>query len=258
MKIVVLVKEVPDTYGDRKLNLETGIADRQASDAVLDEIGERALEAALAHADANEGTEVVVVTVAPATANGSIRKALGMGAHSAIHVVDEGLIGADLGLTAEVLAAAIQRAGFDLVIAGNLSTDGSGGAVPAMLAEHLRVPVLTGLSEVTVTGASVEGVRRVDGGVQRVSADLPAIISITEALPEARFANFKGIMAAKKKPLEVVSLADLGVDAADPATSRSIMISVAEKPARAAGVKIVDEGDAGTQLAAYLIENRLV
>ena len=258
MKIVVLVKEVPDTYGDRKLNLETGIADRAASDKVLDEIGERALEAALSYADAHDGTEVVVLTVAPETAAGSIRKALGMGAHAAVHVVDEALVGADLGLTAEVLAKAISRTGFDLVIAGNSSTDGSGGVIPAMLAEHLQVPGLTGLSEVTITDSTVAGARPVDGGVQQVSAPLPAVISITEALPEARFANFKGIMAAKKKPLEVVSLADLGVDAHDPAAARSIMVSVAEKPARTAGVKIVDEGDAGTQLANYLIENRLV
>lgn len=258
MKIVVLVKEVPDTYGDRKLNLETGLADRAASDTVVDEIGERALEVALSFADANEGTDVVVLTVAPESAGGTIRKALGMGAHSAVHVVDEGLLGADLGLTSEVIAKALTRAGFDLVIAGNASTDGSGGAVPAMLAEHLRVAGLTGLSEVEISATGVSGVRPVDGGVQRVSADLPAVISITEALPEARFANFKGIMAAKKKPLEVVSLADLGVDPEDPAAARSIMLTVAEKPARSAGVKIVDEGDAGTQLANYLIENRLV
>ena len=258
MKIVVLVKEVPDTYGDRKLNLETGIADRAASDTVLDEIGERALEVALSYADAHDGTEVTVLTVAPESASSSIRKALGMGAHAAMHVADDGLTGADLGLTAEVLAAAIGRAGFDLVIAGNSSTDGSGGAVPAMLAELLRVPGLTGLSEVELSDQSVAGTRPVDGGIQRVTAELPAVISVTEALPEARFANFKGIMAAKKKPLEVVTLADLGVVADDPAAARSIMLAVAEKPAREAGVKIVDEGDAGTQLATYLMENRLV
>lgn len=258
MKIVVLVKEVPDTYGDRKLDLETGLANRGASDAVVDEIGERALEVALSYADANEGTEVVVLTVAPETAGSTIRKALGMGAHSAVHVVDEALAGADLGLTAEVLAAALTRTGFDLVIAGNSSTDGVGGVIPAMLAEHLMVAQVTGLSEVEITATGVAGVRPVDGGVQRVSAELPAVISITEALPEARFANFKGIMAAKKKPLETLTLAELGVDPADPAAARSIMLTVAEKPARAAGVKIVDEGDAGTQLANYLIENRLV
>ena len=111
MKIVVLVKEVPDTYGDRKLSLETGLADRAASDAVIDEIGERALEVALAYADKNPGTEVVVLSVTPESATASVRKALAMGAASAVQVVDEALLGADLGLTAEVLAAAVRKAG---------------------------------------------------------------------------------------------------------------------------------------------------
>ena len=106
MKIVVLVKEVPDTYGDRKLSLETGLADRAASDAVIDEIGERALEVALSYAAKNPGTEVVVLSVTPESATASVRKALAMGAASAVQVVDEALLGADLGLTAEVLAAA--------------------------------------------------------------------------------------------------------------------------------------------------------
>ncbi|MCI0142599.1 electron transfer flavoprotein subunit beta/FixA family protein [Arthrobacter bambusae] len=258
MKIVVLVKEVPDTYGDRKLNMETGLADRSASEAVLDEIGERALEVALTYADANEGTEVSVVSVAPEHATASLRKALAMGAESAIHVVDQALFGADLGLTAETLAATIRRTGFDLVITGNISTDGSGGVIPAMLAEHLEVPHLTGLSAVSLQAHAVSGPRPIDGGTQQVSAPLPAVISITEALPEVRFPNFKGIMAAKKKPLEVLSLADLGVVADDPATARAIMLTVSEKPPRAAGVKIQDEGDAGVKLADFLIENRLV
>ena len=257
MRIVVLVKEVPDTYGDRTLNLETGLADRAASEAVADEICERALEVALAYADGAAGTEVVVLTAAPESASATIRKALATGAQSAIHVVDDGMLGADLGLTAEALSAAIQRTGFDLVIAGNVSTDGSGGVLSAMLGERLGVAQLSGLSEVTISPEGVSGTRPVDGGVQRVSAMLPAVISVTEALPEARFANFKGIMAAKKKPLEVVSLAELGVDPLDPEAARSIVLTVGEKPARAAGVKIVDEGDAGEQLAAFLAENRL-
>ncbi|MBN9613267.1 MAG: electron transfer flavoprotein subunit beta, partial [Actinobacteria bacterium] len=181
MKILVLIKEVPDTYGDRKLNLETGLADRAASEAVLDEIGERATEVALAYADAHEGVEVVVVGLAPESAATTIRKALAMGADSAIHVLDDALSGADLSLTAEVLAAAVRRAGFDLVITGNASTDGSGGVVPAMLAEHLEVPHLTGLSSVELTAEKVSGSRPVDGGVQQVSAPLPAVISVTEA-----------------------------------------------------------------------------
>jgi electron transfer flavoprotein beta subunit len=258
MKIVVLVKEVPDTYGDRKLNLETGLADRDASDRVLDEIGERALEVALTYADAHAGTEVVVVSMAPEAAQASVRKGLAMGATSALQVVDDALAGADLGVTATVLAAAVRRTGFDLVITGNLSTDGSGGVLPAMLAEHLGVPHATALASVDISDTTVSGTRATDAGTARVSAPLPTVISITEALPDARFPNFKGIMAAKKKPFETVSLADLDVDV-DPALApQTILTAVAEKPPRGAGVKIVDEGDAGEKLAAYLIENRLV
>lgn len=258
MKIVVLVKEVPDTYGDRKLNLETGLADRAAGDLVLDEITERALEVALSHADKNEGTEVVALAMAPAGSTASVRRALAIGAASAIHVADEELAGADLGLTAEVLAAAIRRAAPDLVITGNLSTDGSGGVIPAMLAEHLGWAQATALMTVEITADAVTGTRATDFGAQTVTAPLPAVIAVTEALPDARFPNFKGIMAAKKKPVEMLSLADLDVSA-DPALApRSIMISVAEKPARAAGVKITDEGDAAQQLVDYLVQNRLV
>lgn len=257
MKIIVLVKEVPDTYGDRKLNLETGLADREASETVIDEIGERALELALKYADANEGTDVAVLSLAPEYATSTIRKALAMGAGSAVHIADEALRGADLGLTAETLAAAIRRAGFDLVITGNLSTDGSGGMIPAMLAELLNVPLATGLSSVEIGDGAVSGTRIIDSGVQQVSAQLPAVISVTEALPGPRFPNFKGIMAAKKKPVETLTLADLGINAEDPDAARSIMLAVAEKPPRAAGVKITDEGDAGQKLADFLIENRL-
>ena len=257
MKIVVLVKEVPDTYGDRKLSLETGLADRGANEAVIDEIGERALELALSYADAHEGTDVVVLSLAPESATATLRKGLAMGAGSAVHVCDEALRGADLGLTAETLAAAIRRTGFDLVVTGNLSTDGTGGMIPAMLAELLDVPHATSLASVSIADGSVSGTRPVDDGVQQVSAQLPAVISITEALPGPRFPNFKGIMAAKKKPLEVIGLTDLGVAADDPEAARSIMLSVAERPPRAAGVKIVDDGDAGGKIAAFLIENRL-
>ena len=257
MRIVVLLKEVPDTYGDRKLNLETGLAERAGADNVVDEIGERSLEVALSYADANEGTEVTVLTMAPEGATASVRKGLAMGAASAVHIADPALSGADLGLTAEVLAAELRASGFDLVIAGNQSTDGSAGMLPAMLAELLSVPALTSLSAVTIAADTVAGTRASDDATMKVSASLPAVISITEALPDARFPNFKGIMAAKKKPFETVSLADLGVDI-DPASApQSILTQVSEKPPRGAGVKITDEGDAGEKLAAYLIENRL-
>ncbi|WES63185.1 electron transfer flavoprotein subunit beta/FixA family protein [Microbacter sp. GSS18] len=257
MKIVVLVKEVPDTYGDRKLNLETGLAERDASDRVIDEIGERALEVALSYADANAGTEVVVLSMAAEASAATVRKGLAMGAASAVQVVDEQLAGADLGLTAEVLAAALERTGFDLVIAGNLSTDGTGGVIPAMVAEILDVPAATMLNTIEIAEDTVSGQRATDGATAAVSAPLPALISVTEALPDARFPNFKGIMAAKKKPFETLSLADLDLDPMDPAAARSIMTTISEKPPREAGVKITDEGDAGEQLADFLIQNRL-
>ncbi|WP_278102280.1 electron transfer flavoprotein subunit beta/FixA family protein [Microbacterium proteolyticum] len=257
MKIVVLVKDVPDTWGERRLDLETGLARRDESDHVLDEIDERALEVALAFADGHPDAEVVAVSMAPEAATATLRKALAMGAHSAVHVVDDALRGADVALTAEVLAATLSRVGFDLVVAGNLSTDGAGGVLPAMLAEHLRVPHATSLSDVEIGDATVSGTRTTEAATARVSAPLPAVISITEALPDGRFPTFKGILAAKKKPFETLSLADLGVDA-DPARAPwSILTSVAARPPRSAGTTLVDEGDAGERLAAFLLENRL-
>jgi len=258
MKIVVLVKEVPDTYGDRKLSLETGLADRSASETVLDEIGERALEVALSYADKNANAEIVVLSMSPEGSAATVRKGLAMGAGSAVHVADEGLVGADLGLTAEVLAAALRRTGFDLVIAGNLSTDGSGGVMPAMVAELLGVPSATSLNSVEIGDGAVSGERASDGATMQVTAELPAVISITERLPDARFPNFKGIMAAKKKPFETVTLEDLGIEPEDPQASRSIVLALSEKPPREAGTKIVDEGDAGEKLAEFLVQNRLV
>lgn len=258
MKIIVLVKEVPDTYGNRRLVPESGLADRAASDAVLDEIGERALEVALAYSDAHPGTEIVLLSMAPATASTTLRAGLAMGAASLVHVADERLAGADLGLTADVIAAAVARTGFDLVIAGDRSTDGSGGVLPAMLAEHLGVPVLGSLGRVELSEDSVSGLRQTDTGTVELRATLPAVTSITESLPDARLANFKGIVAAKKKPVITLAAAELGIDPDDPGVPRSIVLSVAERPARAAGAKIVDDGDAGRRLAEYLIANKLV
>lgn len=257
MKIVVLIKEVPDTGEDRLLNLETGLADREASEAVLDEIGERALEAALAYADRNPGTEITVLSMGRESAQASIRKALAMGAGTAVQVVDEDLLGADLMLTAETLAAALRHTGFDLVLTGNTSTDGGGGVIPVMLAELLDVPAATGLSSIVIDSGAVSGTRQLDGASADVSAVLPAVASITEALPEARFPNFKGVMAAKKKPIEVLSLTDLGVDPLPADTARSILTAVAQRPPRTAGTIITDDGEAGRALADFLVTNNL-
>jgi electron transfer flavoprotein beta subunit len=179
-----------------------------------------------------------------------------MGADSAVHVLDDSLIGADTTLTAAVLAAALTHIGFDLVLAGNVSTDGGGAVIPSMIAELLDLPAATELSTANLSTSAIAGRRETEVGSFEVRADLPAIASITEALPDARFPSFKGIMAAKKKPFETLALSDLGFAPGDEA--RSIVISVSERPARAAGVTIVDEGDAGVQLAEFLAKNQLI
>ncbi|KAA6435218.1 electron transfer flavoprotein subunit beta/FixA family protein [Agrococcus sediminis] len=257
MKIVVLMKPVPDTWGPRVLSLETGLADRAASETVLDEIGERALEAALRHAESASDVEVVVLTMAPEAAQSTLRKGLAMGAASAVHVADERLAGADLGRTAEVLAAALRRGGFDLVIAGDASTDGVGGVLVPWLAELLDVPAITRLESLEITADAVRGTRATDGGSMVAQAALPAIVSITEALPDPRFPALRGIMNAKKKPVEQLTLDDLEVEADETASPRSIMTAVAERPPRAAGEIITDEGDAGERIAAFLADRRL-
>ncbi|WP_457967684.1 electron transfer flavoprotein subunit beta/FixA family protein [Arthrobacter sp. D1-29] len=257
MKIVVLLKEVPDTYGNRKLSLDSGLADRAASDAVADEVGERALELALKYADANPSTEVVVASMGPKTAVTSLRKALAMGAASAVHIADDLLAGADAGLTAEVISASLRRTGFDLVVAGNATTDGNGGVIPAMLAELLDVPHLTNLESVEISAVRVKGSRTTESGTLAVHASLPAVISVTENLPEGRLPGLKGIMSAKKKPYETWSLDDLGIGLDSDTKARSIVIALSERPARSAGVVVVDEGAAGERLADFLIQNRL-
>ncbi len=257
MKIVVLLKEVPDTYAERRLNLETGLADRDANDRVLDEIGERAAEVAVSYAESHPDTEVTVLTIGPQTVPTTLRKALAMGATRGFHVLDDALRGADLTLTAEALAKAVERIGFDLIITGDVSTDGNAGVIPAMLAERLGIADATSLNSLEITDTNIGGERETNGGMVTVTALLPAIVSITERLPDARFPSFKGIIAAKKKPIDTVNLADLGIDA-DADVPRSIMIAVSEMPARSAGIKIVDEGNAGQQLADYLDQNRLV
>lgn len=258
MKIVVLVKQVPDTWGERKLHLDTGWLDRAGSDAVIDEINERALEVALSYQDSHDA-EVVALTMGPDSAKDVLRKALAMGADSAIHIADSGLAGADLMLTSRVIAAALTKAGFDLVVAGNEATDGRGGVIPALIAEHLGVRQATYLDSVTITVDSVTGKRGTENGSMSVRASLPAVISVTEQSAEPRFPNFKGIMRAKKKPVVVWSLGDLGIDASSSAGSgHSAVLSTSQRPPRSAGTKIVDDGTAGVALADFLAAGHLI
>jgi electron transfer flavoprotein beta subunit len=256
MKIVVLVKEVPDTEDERVLDLQTGLLDRTASERVPDEINERALEVALQFKDEHDDTEVVVLTVGPSEATKSLRKLLSMGADSAVHVVDDDLTGADMVTTSATLAAALSRTGYDLVVTGNESTDGRGGMVPAMVAEGLALPLLSCLDAVTLTNTTVSGLMAIEGATLSVSTDLPAVISVTERAAEARYPNFKGILRAKRKPIESVNLSDLNLKGFGPA--RTIVLSAKQRRPRAFGRKVVDEGTAAAELADFLVANRLV
>lgn len=261
MNIVVLVKQVPDTYSERKLDASAGTLDRDATDAVLDEINERAVEAALQLKEANDGSEVTVVTMGPDRATDAIRKALSMGADKAVHLSDPALAGTDAIGTARALAALIgSNGGFDLVLAGNEASDGRSGATPAMVAEVLGVPALTHAREITVDGGSVTVRRETDDGVTMLSAELPAVISVGEKINEPRYPSFKGIMAAKKKPVNTVTLADAGIDAGTVGSggALSTVTSAQPKPPKSAGEKVTDEGDGGQKIAAYLVAQKLI
>ncbi|MFC4946357.1 electron transfer flavoprotein subunit beta/FixA family protein [Pseudonocardia sp. GCM10023141] len=261
MNIVVLVKQVPDTYSERKLNASDGTLDREAGDAVLDEINERAVEAALQLKEANDGSEVTLVAMGPDRTTDAIRKALSMGADKAVHLSDEALRGSDAVQTARALAKAIGTIGdFDLVIAGNEASDGRSGAIPAMVADVLGLPALTHAREITVEGGSLTVKRETDDGVTFLSADLPAVVSVSEKINEPRYPSFKGIMAAKKKPVSTITLADAGIDASEVglANALSSVTSASPKPPKSAGEKVEDEGDGGAKIAAYLVAQKLI
>jgi electron transfer flavoprotein beta subunit len=260
MNIVVLVKQVPDTYSERKLRDADGALDRDASDAVLDEINERAVEEALQLKEAHGGT-VTVLAMGPQRATEAIRKALSMGADAAVHVSDEALAGSDAVGTARALAAAVRTVGdVDLVLAGNEASDGRSAAVPAMVAEVLELPALTHARTVAVEGTELTVRRETDDGVVVLRANLPAVVSVNEKINEPRYPSFKGIMAAKKKKVTTLSVGDLGIDPATVGAAGALtaVTAVAPKPPKAAGEKVVDDGDGGTRVAAFLAAQKLV
>jgi electron transfer flavoprotein beta subunit len=261
MNIVVLVKQVPDTYSERKLRSSDGLLDRDATDAVLDEINERAVEAALQLKEANDGSVVTVLTMGPDRATDAIRKALSMGADKAVHLSDEALAGTDAVGTANALTKAIGTVEHvDLVIAGNEASDGRSGAMAAMVADLLGFPALTHAREISVEGSVVKVRRETDDGVTHLSAELPAVVSVSEKINEPRYPSFKGIMAAKKKPVTTLSLADAGVDPSvvGLVNALSTVTSASPKPPKSAGEKVTDEGDGGAKIAAFLVAQKLI
>src|SRR4051794_16229320 len=259
MNIVVLCKQVPDTYSERRLRGD-GSLDRDASDAVLDEINERAVEEALQLKEAHGGA-VTGVSMGPDRATEAIRKALSMGADAAVHLTDEGLAGSAAVGPAGALAGAIGTVGeVDLVLAGNEASDGRSAAVPAMVAEVLGLPALTHARQVTVEGGSVTVRRETDDGVVTLSAELPAVVSVNEKINEPRYPSFKGIMAAKKKKVTTLSAGDLGVDPATVGAAGALtsVVEATPKPPKTAGEKVVDDGDGGSRIAAFLVAQKLV
>ncbi|RVU14282.1 electron transfer flavoprotein beta subunit/FixA family protein [Streptomyces antnestii] len=259
LRIVVTVKYVPDATGDRHFADDLTL-DRDDVDGLLSELDEYAVEQALQISEAADDAEVTVLTVGPEDAKDALRKALSMGADKAIHVEDDDLHGTDLIGTSLVLAKAIEKAGFDLVVSGMASTDGTAGVIPALLAERLGVPQVTLLSEVSVEGGTVTGRRDGDTASEQVQAALPAVVSVTDQSGEARYPSFKGIMAAKKKPVTSWDLSDLDVEADEVGLDGAFTVvdAAAERPARTAGTIVKDEGEGGKQLAEFLAGQKFI
>jgi electron transfer flavoprotein beta subunit len=259
MNIVVLMKQVPDTEGDRKLDPSDNTVDRAAVDPVINYIDEFAIEEGLLLKEAHGG-EVTILTVGPERATESIRKALSMGADKAVHVSDEGIHGSDAVGTAKVLAKALGTLEWDVAIAGSEATDARGSVVPAMLAELLGVPQLTQARKVTVDGSTVTIERVTDTGYEKVEGSTPAVISVVEKINDPRYPSFKGIMAAKSKPIEVKSIGDLGLDAGEVglANAWTQVASFENAPPRSAGQVVKDEGDGGAKIAEFLASKKLI
>ncbi|MEU1942595.1 MULTISPECIES: electron transfer flavoprotein subunit beta/FixA family protein [unclassified Streptomyces] len=259
LRIVVTVKYVPDATGDRRFAEDT-TTDRESVDGLLSELDEYAVEQALRIADSHADAEVTVLTVGPDDAMDALRKALSMGADKAVHVDDEDIHGTDAIGTSAILAKAIERTGYDLVVSGMASTDGTMGVVPALLAERLGVPQVTLLSEVTVEGTTVKGRRDGDAATEQLEAQLPAVVSVTDQSGEARYSSFKGIMAAKKKPVDSLDLDDLGIEAIEVGLGGAWtqVESIAARPARTAGTIVKDAGAGGKQLAEFLATQKFI
>ncbi|MFF8379234.1 electron transfer flavoprotein subunit beta/FixA family protein [Streptomyces sp. NPDC015661] len=259
LKIAVCVKYVPDATGDRGF-ADDLTTDREAVDGLLSELDEYAVEQALRISEESDDAEVTVVTVGPDDAKDALRKALSMGADKAVHVNDESIHGSDVIATSAILAKALEKTGFDLVVCGMASTDGTMGVLPALLAERLSLPQVTLLSELSVEDGLVKGRRDGDAATEHLEAPLPAVVSVTDQSGEARYPSFKGIMAAKKKPVEELDLDDLDIDADEVGLGGSwtLVDSAAARPARTQGTIVTDEGDGGKQLAAFLATQKFI
>ena len=259
MNIVVTVKQVPDTWAEKKLDPSDKTTDRKNVENVMNEMDEYGVEEALRIKEAHGG-EVTVVSMGPDKAVETIRKALSMGADKAVHLTDDGLHGSDAIGTSEALAKVISGLSPDLVITSSEASDARGGVMGALLAERLGFPQLTLARKVTIDGDKVTIERQGDNGYAVVEGSLPAVVGVVEKINEPRYPSFKGIMAAKKKPLTTMGLGDAGIDGSsvglDNATTK---VDEAEpRPPKSAGQKVKDEGDGGVKIAEFLASQKLI
>jgi electron transfer flavoprotein beta subunit len=259
MNIVVLVKQVPDTSAERRLDPADNTLDREAVDAVINEIDEFAIEEGLRLKESHGG-DVTILTVGPERATESIRKALSMGADKAVHVSDPAIHGSDAIQTAKIIAKALGTLEYDVVIAGSEATDTRVSVVPALIAEALSVPQLSHARKVTVEGSTVTIERLSESGYDVVQASLPAVISVVEKINEPRYPSFKGIMAAKSKPVQTLTIADLdlGADEVGLVNATTQVMSFEVAPPRQKGEIVKDEGDGGVKIADFLASRKLI
>jgi electron transfer flavoprotein beta subunit len=259
MKIAVCVKQVPDATAVRRLDPATKRLDRSGEGA-LNATDLNAVEEALRVRDAQGDGEVVLVSLGPAKAMESLRKALAMGADRAVLVADEAAAGSDLVATSYALAKALERESADLILFGQASSDADGSVLWAAVADRLRLPVISQAAELTIGDGSVRGKRQTEFGYDVIEAPLPAVVAVSDAINEPRYPSLKGIMGAKKKPTEELSLPDLGVEAerAGEAGSRTTVVALAPPAPRGDQVKIEDDGSAAEKIVAYLAEKRLI
>ena len=263
MNIVVCVKQVPDTWAEKRLSADDKTVDRAGVDAVMNELDEYAVEEALRIQEATGGadsTTVTVLTMGPEKATETIRKALSMGADQAIHVVDDALHGSCAVGTSHALAKALGTTQWDLVLCGSEATDSRTSLLPAALAEQLGAAQLTFARKVEVDGQTVRIERVTDYGYDKVEASLPAVVSVVEKINEPRYPSFKGIMAAKKKPLTTVATGDAGIDTGQVGLggATSAVDSFEAAPPRTAGEVVKDEGDGGSKLADFLASKKFL
>ncbi|MBV9659827.1 MAG: electron transfer flavoprotein subunit beta/FixA family protein [Acidimicrobiales bacterium] len=253
MNVVVCVKQIPDPAGTMKLDQSSHNLVREGK-LILDESDSYGVEMGLQLAEQAGGGEVTLVSMAPNSETSGLRTALAMGAARAILVSDPGLAGTDALGTAKVLAAAIKRAEPDLILTATESTDGYTGTIPAQIAELLGMPSVTFSKKVTISGDNVTVERQTEEGYEEVEVPLPAVLSVTAGVVEPRYPSFKGIMAAKGKPVDELKVTDLGIDgsAVGASGARQEVTAVTPAEARKAGEIVTDDGDGFQQIISYL------